>query len=202
MHVHMRKYTYACIYTLPPFTKTIQVKRARHAGHCWRSKEEIISDVLLWTPAYGQEKAGRPARTYIQQLWEDTGCSPEDRPKAMNDREKWRERVRDIRASGTTWWWWYIYIYIYIYMSIYICLYCTYIRVYIYIYIHVCIWISLCMYKYIYVVYAFICAHISIYVYRYICIYTPMYIYVCIYINVYIYIYIYVYIYVFMHVYI
>ena len=25
----------------------------------------------------------------------------------MNDREKWRERVKDIRASGTTWWWWW-----------------------------------------------------------------------------------------------
>ena len=50
-------------------------------------------------------KAGRPARTYIQQLCEDTGCSPEDLPEAMNDREEWRERVRDIRASGTTWWW-------------------------------------------------------------------------------------------------
>ena len=25
----------------------------------------------------------------------------EDLPEAMNDREKWRERVRDIRASGT-----------------------------------------------------------------------------------------------------
>ena len=24
----------------------------------------------------------------------------------MNYREKWRERVRDICASGTTWWWW------------------------------------------------------------------------------------------------
>ena len=48
------------------------------------------------------------ARTYIQQLCEDTGCSPEDLPEAMNDREKWLERVRDIRASGTTWWWWYI----------------------------------------------------------------------------------------------
>ena len=47
-------------------------------------------------------KAGRPARTYMQQLCEDTGCSPEDLPEAMNDREKWRERVRDIRASGTT----------------------------------------------------------------------------------------------------
>ena len=91
---------------LPPITQTIQVRRARHAGHRWRSKDELISDVLLWTPAYGQPKAGRPARTYIQQLCEDTGCNPEDLPKAMNDREKWRERVRDIRSGGTTWWWW------------------------------------------------------------------------------------------------
>ena len=81
---------------LPPITKTTQVRQTRHAGHCWRSKDELIRDVLLWTPAYGQAKAGRPARTYIQQLCEDTRCNPEDLPKAMNDREKWRERVRDI----------------------------------------------------------------------------------------------------------
>ena len=48
---------------LPPITKTLQVRRTRHAGHCWRSKDELISDVLQWTPAYGQAKAGRPART-------------------------------------------------------------------------------------------------------------------------------------------
>ena len=87
---------------LPPITKTIQVRRARHAGHCWRSKDELVSDVLLWTPTYGQAKAGRPARTYIQQLCEDTGCNPEDLPEAMNDREKWREMVKDIRAGSTT----------------------------------------------------------------------------------------------------
>ena len=81
---------------LPPITKTIQVRRTRH---CWRSRDELISDVLLWTPTHGRAK---PARTYIQQLCEDTGCSPEDLPEAMNDREKWQERVRDIRASGTT----------------------------------------------------------------------------------------------------
>ena len=92
---------------LPPITKTIQVRWTRHAGHCWRSKDELISDVLLWTPTYGQAKAGRPARTYIQQLCEDTGCNPEDLPEAMNNREKWRERVRDIRAGGTSWWWWW-----------------------------------------------------------------------------------------------
>ena len=87
---------------LPPITKTIQARGTRHAGHCWRSKDEIISDVLLWTPAYGQSKAGRPARTFIQQLCDDMGCNPEDLPKVMNDRETWRERVRDIRASRTS----------------------------------------------------------------------------------------------------
>ena len=96
---------------LPPITKTIQVRRTRHAGHCWRSRDELIRDVLLWIPTHGRPKAGRPARTYIQQLCEDTGCCPEDLPKAMNDREEWRERVRDIRATSAIWWWWYIYIY-------------------------------------------------------------------------------------------
>ena len=86
---------------LPPITKTIQVRRTRHAGHCWRSRDELIRDVLLWIPTHGRAKAGRPARTYIQQLCEDTGCCPEDLPRAMNDREEWRERVRDIRAAST-----------------------------------------------------------------------------------------------------
>ena len=61
---------------LPPITKTIKIRRNRHAGHCWRSRNELISDVLRWTHSYGRAKAGRPARTYIQQLCEDTGCSP------------------------------------------------------------------------------------------------------------------------------
>ena len=68
---------------LPPITKNIQVRRTRHAGHCWRSRDELISDVLLWTPTYGRAKAGLPARTYIQQLYEDTGCSPEDLPEVI-----------------------------------------------------------------------------------------------------------------------
>ena len=92
---------------MPPITKTIQVRRTRHAGHCWRSRDELIRDVLLWIPTHGRAKAGRPARTYIQQLCEDTGCCPEDLPRAMNDREEWRERVRDIRATSARWWWWW-----------------------------------------------------------------------------------------------
>ena len=71
-----------------------------------KNNYELIRDVLLWTPTHGRAKAGRPALTYIQQLCEDTGCCPEDLPSAMNDREEWRERVRDIRATSATWWWW------------------------------------------------------------------------------------------------
>ena len=92
---------------LPPIMKTIQVRRTRHAGLCWRSRDELIRDVLLWIPTHGRAKAGRPARTYIQQLCEDTGCCPEDLPRAMTDREEWRERFRDIRAASTIWWWWW-----------------------------------------------------------------------------------------------
>ena len=87
---------------IPPITKTIKVRRTRHAGHCWRSGEELISDVLRWTPSHCQVRAERPARTYIQQLCEDTGCSPEYLPETMNHQEEWRERVRDIRAGVTT----------------------------------------------------------------------------------------------------
>ena len=53
---------------LPPITKTIQVRWTRHARHWWRSRDELISDVLLWGPTYGRAKAVWPARTYIQQL--------------------------------------------------------------------------------------------------------------------------------------
>ena len=92
---------------VPLITKTIKVRRTRLAGHCWRSRDELISDILQWTPSHRRVKTGRPARTYKQQLSVDTGCSPEDLLEAMNDREGWRERVKDIHADGMTWWWWW-----------------------------------------------------------------------------------------------
>ena len=89
---------------LPPITKTIHVRRTRHARHCRRSKDELISDILLWTSSH---ERGRPTGTYIQQLCADTGYSLENHPGAMDDRNVWRERIREIRAGNTTWWWWW-----------------------------------------------------------------------------------------------
>ena len=88
---------------LSPITKTIQVRRTRHIEHCWRSGDKLISDILLWTPLHGRAKTGWPARTFIQQLCADTGCSLEE----IDDRDGWRERVREIHAGSATWWWWW-----------------------------------------------------------------------------------------------
>ena len=90
---------------LSPIMKTIQVRWTRHVGHCWRSRDKLISDILSWNPSHGPTKAGQPTRTYIQQLCADTACDVEDLPEVMDNREGWQERVRDICADGATWWW-------------------------------------------------------------------------------------------------
>ena len=49
----------------------------------------LIIAILLWTSTHGRAKAGGPARTYIQQLCAHTGCSLEDLPGAMDNRDGW-----------------------------------------------------------------------------------------------------------------
>ena len=106
---------------LLPISKTITIRQTRHVGHYWRSQDEFISYILLWTSSHGHVGVRQPARTYLQQLCMDTRCSLEDLLEAMNDRDKWHKRVREICTSDTTWgwrWWWYIYIYIYIHENV------------------------------------------------------------------------------------
>ena len=78
----------------PPIVKTIQVRRTRHVGHCWRNKDELRSDVLLWTPLHEIANIWRPARTYLQQLCADTECS------LKTCRERWTEETGCERVSG------------------------------------------------------------------------------------------------------
>ena len=72
---------------LLPITKTILVRRTKHAGHCWRSKTELIKRYTLWTHSHERAKAGGPARNYILQLCDDTGYRFEYLPGTMDDRE-------------------------------------------------------------------------------------------------------------------
>ena len=94
---------------LTPITKTIKVRRTRHAWHCWRSRDEQKSYILMWIPSHGRAKAGRPSLTYIQQLCADAGWRLEDLPGAMDDSDGWWDRVREVHAGSTTgWWWWWV----------------------------------------------------------------------------------------------
>ena len=86
-------------------SQTIQVKRTKHTGHCWRNKSEPMSGFLLWTLTHERTSDGRLARTYIHQLSADTRCSLEDLPGAMREREREREREKYVvyhRWSLTT----------------------------------------------------------------------------------------------------
>ena len=45
----------------PPISKTIQIRWRRHASHYWRSRDELISNVLPWAPSHGRASIGRPS---------------------------------------------------------------------------------------------------------------------------------------------
>ena len=54
-----------------PISKINQVRRTRHGGHCWKSKDHLINNVLLWTPIYGRSCISRTSITYQSLLCTD-----------------------------------------------------------------------------------------------------------------------------------
>ena len=85
----------------PLLSETIQRQRLGFACHCWRNKNELAGELVLWDPTHGQRKIGRPALVYPDILVRDTGCQYNELPNAMSDRDNWRNRVKLCRASST-----------------------------------------------------------------------------------------------------
>ena len=56
------------------------------SGHCWRSENEVVSDLVLWEPKHGKRSIGQ-ARTFFDLLETKTGLL-----NAMDDRDDWRKR--------------------------------------------------------------------------------------------------------------
>ena len=88
---------------LAQITSVIKERRTRLAGHCYRSKNEVISDLILWSPKHGKRKVGRPNKTFVRQLTDDVNCELEDLPKLMEDRTLWKDRVKLVRAIRPIW---------------------------------------------------------------------------------------------------
>ena len=62
---------------IPPLSSILRIRRTRFTCHCYTSEEEIVKDVLLWTPNYGTTQIGRPRKPYVKQLCDDTGLMTE-----------------------------------------------------------------------------------------------------------------------------
>ena len=76
-------------------------QRLLFTGPCWRSINELSSEVLLWDPSHGKRSRGRPRKTYVDQLIADTACTYEDLVNLMDDRDRWKELINESRASST-----------------------------------------------------------------------------------------------------
>ena len=85
---------------LQPISEVIQARRLKFAGHCWRSRDEVIHQTLLWDPKHGKRSRGRPAITYIDVLEKDTGIDRDVLPGAMDDRKQWRIFVDSARVRS------------------------------------------------------------------------------------------------------
>ena len=76
---------------LPRISTTIREKRLRFSGHCWRSKNEAISNLVLWEPKHGKRSVRGQARTFVNLLDVDTRVPKGCLPAAMGDRVGWRK---------------------------------------------------------------------------------------------------------------
>ena len=88
-------YIYVCVCVcvfvrllISSFTK-YSSKTNNTCGHCWLSKAEPITDVILWTTTHGHTSVAD------QQLCADTGSSSVEPPASMKERETETERQGD-----------------------------------------------------------------------------------------------------------
>ena len=62
----------------------------------WRSKNEVVSDLVLWEPKHGKNSIGGQAGTFVDLLEVDTGVLRDCLPAAIDDRVGWRKRAREV----------------------------------------------------------------------------------------------------------
>ena len=80
---------------LPKITETTCYRRLKFSGHIWKHDEEIARNLLSWMPSNGKNKRGRPQKTYIEQIIEDTGLEMEGLKTLMANREEWKSFINN-----------------------------------------------------------------------------------------------------------
>ena len=62
----------------------------RFSGHCWRSRDKIISEVIIWETLHGQQNLDGRRRRILLTLYklDDIGCTTDEMNMAMGDRDE------------------------------------------------------------------------------------------------------------------
>ena len=77
-----------------PISQTLQVRRI-----IILSTSGMVGEIFQYTPKYRRNSIGRPARSYIHQLFADTRCRLEDPPGVISYKEEFE--VRELRTIRT-----------------------------------------------------------------------------------------------------
>ena len=80
--------------------KTIKVMRARHAGHRWRTRGKLISNVFQWTLSHTHTCVSQPEIIYTHLLCMDTGCRLKELIREITCKDGWWEGVLEPMLSA------------------------------------------------------------------------------------------------------
>ena len=79
---------------IPKLSLQLSQRRTRFAGHCFRAKDELNSDLILWKASNSRKL------TYPDIISRDTSIPVKDLPTAMMDKDVWRQVVQGISPKG------------------------------------------------------------------------------------------------------
>ena len=65
------------------------------SGHCWRSKSEIVSQLLLWDPKHGRHSRGG-GEALLDQLEEGTAIFRYELPAVKADKGEWDKLIKSL----------------------------------------------------------------------------------------------------------
>ena len=88
LKVNCQQHNEALYQYLPRLSEVARDGCLKFAGHCVRSEQQPCSKLVqLWGPTHGRARQGRPRKSYIDVLVEETNLAVEDLPNTMGDRE-------------------------------------------------------------------------------------------------------------------
>ena len=86
---------------IPHVTSKITTRRLTFAGHCKRAKGSPVSKLVTWQPTQGKRTRGRPMKTYVDLLQDDTGYQTKEIETSMQDRRFWRAIISARQQEST-----------------------------------------------------------------------------------------------------